>query len=53
MNKAAGYENAAEALASSAAGDGIAEQPTSIADRISHGETVNPTDIKSQTQKAT
>lgn len=43
--KADGYENAAEAFASLAAGDGIAEQPTSIADRIPHGESVSPMDL--------
>lgn len=38
-------KNAAGAFAPSAAGDGIAEQPTSITDRIPHGESVNPLDL--------
>lgn len=46
MAQADGYENAAEAFASSAAGDGIANQPTSIIDRVSHGETVSPLDTR-------
>lgn len=43
--KADGYENAAEAFASSAAGDGIAEQPTSIANMVTQEEPVNPLDL--------
>ena len=38
-------KNAAGAFAPSAAGDGIAEQPTSITDRIPHGESVTSFDL--------
>lgn len=48
MAQADGYENAAKAFVSSAAGDGIANQPTSIIGGVSHGETVSPLDTESQ-----